>query len=119
MKTKKDVFAHLQENGYSNSAITKITGFLIGNGMKQDKEVIRYKRGAGSWEDFYNWYMEKKPEKKEPIYHVFAALFAAKDAAHDIEDIVCLNAAIDYFVSKYVFDTTSNVKPCEKKSKHR
>ena len=119
MKAKNEILAHLQENGYSNAAITKITGFLIGNGMKEDKEGIRFKRGQCDWDDFYGWLTDKKPAEKEPIYYIFAALFAAKDRASDVEDIASLNATIDYFVSKYVLDTTSNIKTCAKKNKHR
>lgn len=45
MRTKEEILAYLKENGHSSNAITKITGFLIGKGLKGEQEQILYKRG--------------------------------------------------------------------------
>lgn len=69
MKTKEEVLKHLAEcKGYTTDARTKISGFLIGNGMKEPKEGLSIKKGVLDWQDFYDWFTyEPKEEEGEPI----------------------------------------------------
>lgn len=69
MKTREEVVQHLVEcEGYTMDARTKITGFLIGNGMKEPREGILIKKGLLDWQDFYDWFTnEPKEEVEEPI----------------------------------------------------
>lgn len=119
MRTKEEILTYLKENGHSSNAITKITGFLIGKGLKSEQEQILYKRGHATWDEFYAWYKNESPSVKPPIYHVFAALFKAKDEAKDPYDKVCINTVINFLVGKYVVDTTIFNKSCEKENKSR
>lgn len=56
MKTIDEIKKHLLEIGYDNDAISKISGFLIGSGLKKDNEVIRFKIGTNCWDVFKCWY---------------------------------------------------------------
>lgn len=69
MKTKEEVIQHLVEcEGYTTDARTKISGFLIGNGMKEPKEGLLIKKGVLDWQDFYDWFTyEPEEEEEEPI----------------------------------------------------
>ena len=69
MKTREEVVQHLVEcEGYTADARTKITGFLIGNGMKESNEKLLIKKGLLDWQDFYDWFTyEPKEEVEEPI----------------------------------------------------
>ena len=117
MRTKKEIVNDLLENGHSNNAIAKITGFLIGKELKQPTEIIRFKKGNDSWEDFIAWFENKPQSTKPQIYHVFAALFEAKDNAQNEYEKMVLNNVIDYLVGEYVLDTTFTNERCVKKSK--
>ena len=45
MKTKEQVISYVLKNGHTNEAISKITGFLIGAGLKDNDEKIKFKVG--------------------------------------------------------------------------
>lgn len=118
MRTKEEIKAYLKENGHTSVAIAKITGFLIGKDIKLNKEQFVVKKGEGTWEEFYAWYNKESLHVRPLIYHVFAALFDAKDKATDKYDKERINAVIDYLVAEYVFDTTTNER-CVRKNKSR
>lgn len=119
MRTKEEILAYLKENGHSVDAVTKITGFLIGKGLKSEQEQILYKRGHATWDEFYAWYKNETPTAKPLIYHVFAALFKAQDEAKEPYDKTCINTVIDFLVGKYVVDATIFDELCENENKRR
>lgn len=64
MKTKDEVFTHLFENGYSEQAIDKIVGFMIGKDLKGVDEMVKYKKGTLSFDDFWNWFHDIKKDEE-------------------------------------------------------
>jgi hypothetical protein len=56
MKTKDQVQEKLLTKGFSEEAVDKIMGFLIGAGLKEVDEKFSYRRGNGTWMEFYDWY---------------------------------------------------------------
>lgn len=44
MKTKEEIVNHLYNVGYTEQAMHKIVGFLIGSGIKEEDEVITLKK---------------------------------------------------------------------------
>jgi hypothetical protein len=69
MKTREEVVQHLVEcEGYTTDARAKITGFLIGKGMKEPREGVLIKKGLLDWQNFCDWFTyERKEEVEEPI----------------------------------------------------
>lgn len=55
-RTKEQLIKHAKEYGYTHEAISKISGFLIGVGFKDESETILWKIGDGTWAEFYAWY---------------------------------------------------------------
>lgn len=56
MKTKEQIIDHLLTVGYTEQATDKIMGFLIGSGVKEAEEVIKYRKGLHDWEEFWKWF---------------------------------------------------------------
>lgn len=106
MKTKEQVLAHLKSVGYKKSEISKIMGFLIGNGTKTAKELVHYSVGDGTFDDFLNWYQSEEVEENTcPICKMFKSLFEAMDIATEHDDLEVLdrldnlmNLMIDTFI---------------------
>ena len=55
MKTIEEIREHLTKTAYTEEAVTKIMGFLIGAGLKGDKEQLFVVYGASTFEDFLEW----------------------------------------------------------------
>ena len=55
MKTIEEIKVHLTKTAYTDEAITKIMGFLIGAGLKGDEERLCVVYGASTFEDFLDW----------------------------------------------------------------
>jgi hypothetical protein len=119
MKTKEQVFAHLKSCGYKKSEISKIMGFLIGNGTKTAKEVVYYAQGDRTFDDFLEWYQSEQEvieEEKCPICEMFRLVFEAMEVADahcetQIGDILdeLLNEMLDTFIEDYT-DKKNNEK---------
>lgn len=67
MKTKEEILVHLIENGYTKEAVTKIMGFLIGAGIKENDEHIFVRMGENTWGVFYSWVTGQTDETLEEI----------------------------------------------------
>ena len=80
MKTKQEVIEHCKTNGYTKGAICKITGFLIGNGMKEVDEMILVKKGNLVFEDFIEWFNE---EEENPLQTIMDDICANIENAKD------------------------------------
>ena len=119
MRTKDEVVAYLKEHGHSNIAVTKIMGFLIGNGMKEPKENIVVKRGLDSWEDFYRWY-EGIPEPEHPLTAIMRILMEKEANAKTSDEAELMHSCMAWLTRDFVFDATPIFPtPCERKSKKR
>lgn len=55
-KSKDEILKHIVKTGYSELAMGKILGFLIGIGIKDEYEKVVYKKGRNSFHYFLNWY---------------------------------------------------------------
>lgn len=55
MKSKETILAHLKETGYTDNAICKILGYLIGAGIKEENEKVLVKKGEAEWSYFWCW----------------------------------------------------------------
>ena len=56
MKTKEEILEHLLKNGYDDTAIMKICGWMFGMKLKALDETIQVIRGRNNFKDFINWY---------------------------------------------------------------
>lgn len=65
MKTSKEVFNHLLENGYNKNAINKICGFMVARELKTLDEKVKILKGDKTFEDFYRWYYDATPKEDE------------------------------------------------------
>ena len=72
MRTKEQIQELLKEVAFTDSALAKILGFMIGKGLKEESEklcVIIPDQGEGEdWNFFYEWYngaFELKDLKEE------------------------------------------------------
>jgi len=62
MKSKEAILEHLRSVPYSNLAINKILGFLIGKGIKDEDEriVVQHDSCSGcEWSDFWSWFNDE------------------------------------------------------------
>ena len=59
MKTKEEIINHVHYVGYGKKAMKEICAFMVGAGLKEKAEVIQFKIGEGSFNDFYEWYETK------------------------------------------------------------
>lgn len=118
MKTKEEVFAHLKSVGYLQSEISKIMGFLIGNGTKSAKELVHYRRGNRTFDDFLSWYQtEPKCDNNYaenaddcPICSMLKVLFTAMDIAterNDLEILSYLDELMNLMLDTFIEDTTT------------
>lgn len=108
MKTKEQILSHLKNVGYKQSEISKIMGFLIGNGTKTPKEAVYYVKGNHTFDDFLAWYQSEAEEDcvgNCPICTMFKLLFSAMDVATDNNDLETLcyldelmNVMLDTFI---------------------
>lgn len=119
MRAKGEVLRHLVNNGYSNNAITKITGFLIGKGLKEPNELITFKKGEKTWDEFIVWFENKPTKRPKTIYDVFEAAFELKESVKQPSDTKNVRTIIDFLVEEYVFDTTTTQHVCENKNSNR
>lgn len=55
-KTIQDVKKHCVDNGYSEKARTQICAFLVGAGLKGTQDVLKFKIGVKTFDDFVKWY---------------------------------------------------------------
>lgn len=115
MKTKEQVFSHLKNCGYKKSEISKIMGFLIGNGTKAAKEPVRYLRGDGTFDDFLDWYQSELIDEETvetcPICEMFRLLFYAMDIAvekNDVEILGHLDDLMNIMLDTFIVDEASN-----------
>lgn len=110
MKTKEQVLEHLMHVGYSKDAITKIMGFLIGNGTKTIDEKVVHVIGNKDFDYFINWYQEdavNEPGNDCPVCNLFEHLFNAYDIASNIgndklnEELdEMMNLMLDIFITE-------------------
>lgn len=117
MKTKEQVIEHLKTVGYTHVAITKIMGFLIGNGQKEMQEVIHYLKGQHTFEDFMSWYQSEDEQRNDecPVCEMFRHLFTAMDMAteeNDIEMLDELDSMLDIMLDIFVVDENKRNDEC-------
>lgn len=61
-KTIQDVKKHCVDNGYSEKARTQICAFLVGAELKGTQDVLKFKIGEKTFEDFVKWYNAETEE---------------------------------------------------------
>jgi hypothetical protein len=83
-RTKEELIKHAKEFGYTNDAINKISGFLIGVGFKDESETILWKIGSGTWGEFFAWYNGREITKTV-FETIMEDIFARLDAAEGAE----------------------------------
>lgn len=65
MKTKEEIIEHLKTVGYTQHSISKITGWMIGAGLKEPSEIIQYKKGLNDFDYFWAWVNDELDEFSE------------------------------------------------------
>lgn len=67
MKTKEEIIEHLQKVGYTAHTISKITGWMIGAGLKEPNEIITYKKGLNEFDLFWAWLNDESDESEDEL----------------------------------------------------
>lgn len=67
MKTKEEIIEHLQKVGYTAHTISKITGWMIGAGLKEPNEIITYKKGLNEFDSFWAWLNDESDESDNEL----------------------------------------------------
>lgn len=67
MKTKEEIIEHLQKVGYTEHTISKITGWMIGAGLKEPNEIITYKKGLNEFDLFWAWLNDESDESEDEL----------------------------------------------------
>ena len=129
MRTKDEIVTYLKENGHTQEAMSKITGFLIGANLKDVKEKIVFKRGNDTWDDFFEWYENKDARNEEhPLYDIFTYLHKLRNETDNASEVERISNCIAFLVSEFVFDASADddwhvtytlKAPCEKRNKNR
>lgn len=99
-KNKNEVLEYLEKNGHNERAIEKITGFMIGNNLKKNNEVIRFRIGNGTWDDFYDWY--RGEIKRDPVVELFDFMFKELDNAKDAERKKEVKKHVDFLTEVFI-----------------
>lgn len=110
MKTKEQVLEHLKNVGYTHSAITKIMGFLIGNGTKTSDEVVHYRQGDNDFGSFLDWYQSIEDDEQCVVCRLFGLLFDAMELADDDENdelVQKLDSMLELMLDIFVEDTSN------------
>lgn len=55
MRDKETILKHLKQTGYTDNAICKILGYLIGAGIKSEEEKVLVLKGDAEWSYFWIW----------------------------------------------------------------
>lgn len=95
MKTKEEIVKHLYNVGYTDQAMHKIVGFLIGSGIKEEDEVITLKKGSNDWQSFWSWY-NKEDEDLKSVDFVDSLIDDVMTASIIIEDDSLLNQKLNF-----------------------
>ena len=118
MKTKEQVISYVMKNGHTNEAISKITGFLIGAGLKDDNEQIKFKIGDNEWASFIKWFNGNKEddnkfdieEDSHPLLKLLSLLFELRDMAiAEGDEFMKKNICdmLDFLFDEFVVDKTN------------
>lgn len=62
-RSKEDIKKFLLENGFTDSARHYICGFLVGCGIKEVVEVVKFKCGDNDFDYFYRWFNGEDVER--------------------------------------------------------
>lgn len=74
MKTKEEIIEHLQKVGYTAHTISKITGWMIGAGLKEPNEIITYKKGLNEFDLFWAWLNDESDDELTEEEELVASL---------------------------------------------
>lgn len=104
--TIEEVREHCATNGYTDAAISKIMGFLIGAGLKGDSEVIKTRRGECTWDDFYRWVKGEEVEEEHPLCTLLNDLTTRIKTVKNEKKREKLQRQLDFLVEEFgvVFD---------------
>lgn len=61
-KTIQDVKKHCIASGYGRKSVTQICAFLVGAGLKSTQDVLKFRIGEKTFEDFVKWYNAETEE---------------------------------------------------------
>ena len=107
MKTKEQIAQHLEEFGYTPMAISKILGFMIGAGLKEESEKMLVKTTdlKYSWEDFWNWYNSNDEGcNKCPLCDMLNELIHVMDTEEDPEKVQKAHERYEFLVEAFLLD---------------
>lgn len=68
MKTLEEVKTHVNEVGYTDASQLRIAGFLVGVGVKDEHEIIKFRNGGNEFSAFLHWFNDSSTELKAKVY---------------------------------------------------
>lgn len=107
MKTKQEVIDYVLNVGHTTETISKINGFLIGKELKENDEVLMFKRGRNDWESFSNWFNGKsKKSNDELVSMLFGLVFDAIDKEEDESKEADLRDVLSMLLDIFIVDVS-------------
>ena len=97
MKTREEVIEYVNKVGHTKEAILKIAGFLIGHNLKEVDEVLKWKIGEGTFDEFYDWFTSEPEALKEVFMPILETLLRS---ANEKEKSVLTNDDLNKTVVK-------------------
>lgn len=107
MKTKEQILEHLSNNGYNPMAVSKILGFLIGAGIKDESEMIYIKANdlKYNWEDFWKWYNEDNSKcEKCPLCDMLNELIEIMEKETDADKVQAAHERYEFLIESFGID---------------
>lgn len=102
MKTKEQIKKYLLKNGHSPKAMDKICGFLVGAGIKDSDEPVKFAKGTGTFDDFMDWYnCDEDACFNCPLYGVLEYLCERMNETNDKELIDRLQDYTSFLISSF------------------
>lgn len=101
-RTKEEIVKHALTTGYSKLAVAKISGFLIGIGMKDASEIINWKIGDKQWCDFYHWFYGCEKRKKSVFDTIAEDIFTRLDECKTPEERARYQAQLEWLCKHHI-----------------
>ena len=101
-RTKEELLKHAATTGYTKSAILKISGFLIGVGMKDESEIITWKVGTNTWDSFYAWFNGSTLRPRSVFDTIMEDIFSRLDASESEDERQRYNRQIEWMCKHHI-----------------
>lgn len=101
-RTKEELLKHAESTGYTKSAILKITGFLIGIGMKDESETMLWTIGVHEWSHFYAWFNGSELRPRSVFDTIMEDIFQRLDDSENEDERQRYSKQIEWMCKHHI-----------------